>query len=165
MSLGATMSAPALAWLTLISASTLTVASFTKGFIAYLIGLGETAIYPKSPRDRRGFQSVVETLESEIERIRSSGTPDEQNLYRPLVRLRNELQASSTGAFDALETALRNLQLNFTNCPNPFYEEISFTVSAPFAQSILEELPKSHRDLVSRAADRFRQARQSAIEL
>lgn len=145
-----------------MTSDTLTVASFTKSFIAYLVALGETAIYPKSPRDRRGFQSVVDTLEEEIARIRSSGSPEEKNLYRHLVRLRNELQASSTGAFDAFETALRNLQLNFTNSPNPFYEEISFTVSVPFAKAILEELPGAQRAIVKKVGEQFKQARVTA---
>ena len=145
-----------------MSTDALTVTSFTKGLIAYLVALGETAIYPKSPRDRRGFQSVVEILETEISRLKSSNSTKDQELYRPLVRLRNELQASSTGAFDAFETALRNLQLNFTNCPNPFYEEIAFTVSVPFAKSILAELPESQRKLVEKAGIEFKTAREAA---
>ncbi len=147
-----------------MSADVLTVASFTRGLIASLVALGETAIYPKSPRDRRGFQSIVEILESEISRVKSSKSEEEQELYRPLIRLRNELQASSTGAFDAFETALRNLQLNFTNCPNPFYEEIAFTVSVPFARSILAELPDSQRQLVEKAGSQFKQAREAALQ-
>jgi hypothetical protein len=142
----------------------LTVASFTKAFIAHLIEVGETAIYPKSPRDRRGFQSVVDTLEREIDRLKSATSVDDRALYRTLVRLRNGLRASNTGAFDALETALRNVQLNFTNCPNPFYEEIAFTVSPPFAKAVLAELPESHRELAVRAADRFLQARQASVD-
>lgn len=147
-----------------MSPDTLTVASFTKGFIAYLVSYGETAIYPKSPRDRRGFQSIVEAIETEIARISASESTADRNLYRPLIRLRNELQASSTGAFDAFETALRNLQLNFTNSPNPFYEEISFTVSVPFAKAILRELPEPQRVLVTKLGDQFRQARHATTE-
>lgn len=140
----------------------LSVASFTKGFIAHLVESGETAIYPKAEEDRRGFESAIQALEDEIAKLRSSSDPDDRSLYRALVLIRNDLQASSTGAFDSLETALRNLQLNFTNCPNPFYEEISLTVSPTFAKALLAELPDRSRGVVIRAADSFRKARNTA---
>lgn len=140
----------------------LSVASFTKGFIAHLVELGETAIYPKAEEDRRGFESAIQALEDEITKLRPSLDTEERALYRALVLIRNDLQASSTGAFDSLETALRNLQLNFTNCPNPFYEEISLTVSPAFAKALLAELPEAPRGVVIRAANSFRKARRAA---
>jgi hypothetical protein len=137
----------------------LTIASFTKAFVARLIELGETAIYPKSDADRRGFAVVIEALNNEIDRLRSSNEDEDRILYRSLVVLRNQLQASSTGAYDAFETALRNLQLSFTNSPNPFYDEIAFTISRPFAKTIFSEVPSRQQKLVADLAEKFRQAR------
>lgn len=134
---------------------------FTTAFVSRLIELGESAIYPKSPRDRRGFWAVVGKLEEHIEALRKATNPGDRSLYRSLVVIRNELQASSTGAFDALETSLRNLQLNFTNCPNPDYEEIAFTISRPFAEEVLQELPPSARAVVASVAEEFRAARRA----
>src|SRR5690349_6496757 len=137
----------------------LTIASFMKAFVARLIELGETAIYPKSDADRRGFSVVIESLNNEIDRLKNSNEAEDKALYRSLVVLRNQLQASSTGAYDAFETALRNLQLSFTNSPNPFYDEIAFTISRPFAKSIFMEMPGKQQKLIAELADRFRQAR------
>jgi hypothetical protein len=145
------------------AASRLSIGSFTKAFVAKLIELGETAIYPKSEADRRGFAVVVQTLNGEIERLRNSSDPDDKALYRSLVVLRNQIQASSTGAFDAFETALRNLQLSFTNSPNPFYEEIGFTISRPFAESIFSEFPPAQKKLIGDLAEKFRNARRIPI--
>jgi len=150
-------------WLEM-SAEALNVTSFTKGFIAHLVELGETAIYPKSTEDRRGFRSVIEALAAEIDRLRPSTDSEGRALYRALVLLRNELQASPTGAFDAMETALRNLQLSLTNCPNPFYEEISFTVSPPFAQALLKEIPDRQRSVVMKAAEAFLRTKRLAAQ-
>jgi hypothetical protein len=145
-----------------MNGDSLTVATFTKGFIAHLVELGETAIYPKADQDRRGFESAIRTLEQEIVRLKRSAENDDRDLYKSLVLIRNDLQASNTGAFDSLETAFRNLQLNFTNCPNPFYEEISFTVSPSFAKSLLEDLPEKIRNIVVKVADSFRESRRAA---
>ena len=50
----------------------LTLGSFTKGFVAKLIDLGETAIYPKSEGDRHAFSKVIELLNIEIDRLKDS---------------------------------------------------------------------------------------------
>lgn len=140
---------------------TLSLAQFVQGFVAELLRLGTSAVRPKSEPDREGFARVVEALNDEITRIRRApDSESDQEWYRSLVRLRNELQASNSGAFDGFETALRNQQLSFTNSPNPFYEEIAFSVSRPFAQAVLKELPARARHLAGRAAEEFLKGRQ-----
>lgn len=133
---------------------------FAQAFVAQLIAQGVSAVQPHAPEDRKGFQAVVDLLNAEIDRQRQSGDLDIE-IYRDLVRLRNELKASNSGAFDSFETILRDLQLSMTNSPNPFYEEIEFSVSKPYAESMLDELSASQRDLVAKAADAFLRERLS----
>lgn len=142
----------------------LSVTQFVQGFVAQLIQLGAAAVRPKSDKDREGLARVVETFNQEIERLRREpGSSTRDEWYRSLVLLRNQLQASNTGAFDGFEAALRSLQLSFTNSPNPFYEEIAFSVSKPFAQAVLNELPDRARELAKRAAEQFLEGRSKAL--
>jgi hypothetical protein len=97
-------------------------------------------------------------LEKEIDALRSKGDIDKK-WYRTLVSLRNQLRPSISGAFDGFESALRNLQLSFTSCPNPFYEEIAFTVTTPFAEAVVKD---RERHLVEAAAKAFINARKQA---
>ncbi|MGI0025608.1 MAG: hypothetical protein ACREA4_10760 [Nitrososphaera sp.] len=132
---------------------------FMKGFVATLITSGLGSIQPHSNRDRTGFQKVIEFLNGEIEEIKArdeTGTP----WYRQLVRVRNRLLPSNSGAFDSFEKELSDLQLSFTGVPNAFYEDIEFKVSRPFASSFLEDdLNQPMRLLVEKAADEFINAR------
>src|SRR5258706_353039 len=113
--------------------SALTLGDFTQGFVAKLVDSGETAIHPKAPEDRIAILSVIEAIEDELKTVARGDSPSTDPWYRALVTLRNELKPSNSGAFDSFETALRNLQLSFTSCPNPFYEEIAFSVTKPYA--------------------------------
>jgi hypothetical protein len=140
---------------------TFSLAQFVQGFVAELLRQGTSAVRPKSEPDREGFARVVDVLNEEIARNRA--TARDEVWYRSLVRLRNELQASQSGAFDGFETALRNQQLSFTSSPNPFYEEIVFSVSQPFAQAVLREFPAPARELVARAAKEFMKGRQEVL--
>jgi hypothetical protein len=74
---------------------------------------------------------------------------------KKVVRIRNRMSPGQSGAFDQLETALRDLQLSITESPNPSYEDISFTASKPFAISLLNQLEESERELVREAARIF----------
>lgn len=142
----------------------LSVTEFVQGFVAQLIEADAVALRPKSEQDREGFGRVVDTLNSEIARLRRASPKGEDlDWYRSLVLLRNELQASSSGAFDGFERALRNLQLSFTNSPNPFYEEIAFSVSKPFASAVFDDLPHRAQELAKRAAVEFLTARRQAL--
>lgn len=115
----------------------LEIGSFARGFVAKLIASGVSAIRPHAREDRRGFQAVVDLLNKEID---DAGTSQgDRDRYMALVRLRNSLQASNIGAFDS----------------NPFYEEIVFTVSKPYAQALFGELPDFERDIIGKAADAF----------
>lgn len=137
---------------------TLDVETFVRGFVAGLINSDATAIRLGSRADRRGLRQVLNTLETEIQRSQNSNGED-KDWYRYVVRLRNELRPSNNGTFDNFEMALRNLQLSLTSCPNPFYEEIAFSVSKPYAQSIISELPNPQQKLVAKAVEAFLGAR------
>lgn len=126
---------------------------FMRGFVAKLLQLDESALQPRNLEDRLGFRRVLDVLEEEIAKLRRKGRPS--RLYVDLVRLRNNLSPSNVGAFDNFETALRDLQLSATDCPNPFYDEIVFTVSRPNAEATLAELPEEYRLLIEKAAKAF----------
>lgn len=141
--------------------ATLTLGDFAQGFVAKLVEAGETAIHPKAPEDRIALRRVISTLEDELHTANSNRTDDGTKWYQMLVVLRNELKPSNSGAFDSFETALRNLQLSFTSCPNPFYEEIAFSVTKPYASAVLKEYPDRERELIERAARAFIETRRS----
>lgn len=132
---------------------TLDTERFTRGFVAQLFQLDASALQPRKREDRLGFRRVLDVLEEEIAKLQAEGR--RSRLYVDLVRLRNELSPSNIGAFDNFETALRDLQLSATDCPNPFYEEIIFTVSRPNAEATLAELPEEYRLLIEKAAKAF----------
>lgn len=134
--------------------------TFAKGFVARLITEGASAIVPRRRADRLGFQRVLGILDERIALAREQ--PLQRDWYKQLVRLRNELSPSNNGAFDNFESALRDLQLSLTSSPNPFYEEILFSVSAPFAHAIFEELEEGPKDIVNRSAEAFLEARTEA---
>lgn len=138
------------------------VGTFARGFVARLIASGVSAIQPHASEDRRGFQAVVDYLDEQIRARRDRPDLDRAS-YMQLVRLRNELKASNSGAFDAFETALRDLQLSLTSSPNAFYEEIEFNVSRPYALSLLGELPEFERELVAGAAEVFLREKRSVL--
>lgn len=142
--------------------TTFTLGDFTQGFIAKLVELGETAIHPRAHEERMALRRVVDTVENELRNISSTKSPDDATWYKRLVLLRNELRPSNSGAFDSFETALRNLQLSLTSCPNPFYEEIAFSVTKPYAKALFNEYPDRERSLIERAAKAFVEARKEA---
>lgn len=132
---------------------------FMKGFVATLIDSGLGSIQPHSIRDRTGFQKVIEFLGSEIKQIKARDETDKP-WYRQLVRVRNRLLPSNSGAFDSFEKELSDLQYSFTGVPNAFYQDIEFMVSRPFALSFLEDdLTQPMRLLVEKAAREFISAR------
>ena len=130
---------------------------FARGFVAKLIADGASAIVPQRPADRSGFKRVLDVLDEQIAIEREQ--PSRRDWYKQLVRLRNELQPSNNGAFDNFETALRNLQLSFTSSPNPFYKEILFSVSAPFARAVFEELEEGPKNVIDKSAKAFLETR------
>ena len=97
---------------------------------------------------------VVQMLDQEIQQMRDQGDYD-QIWYRDIVRLRNGLKPSNSGAFDNFETALRDLQLSLTSAPNAFYEDITFSVSKPYAHSIFCDMPKIQQELILKAVEAF----------
>lgn len=141
--------------------SELTLGGFAEGFVAKLVAHGQTAIHPKAPEDRIGLKEVVQILEKEINALAASSGTD-RAWYRALVTLRNELSPSMSGAYDGFESALRNLQLSFTSSPNPFYEEIAFNITKPFAEAVVSEFTPRQRELIARAAEAFIAARKQA---
>ncbi|MDE2227740.1 MAG: hypothetical protein KGL11_01690 [Alphaproteobacteria bacterium] len=130
----------------------LDVEAFARGFIAALVAENRTSIQPKRPEQRRAFYRIYEFLGTEACKAEQQ---HDKKWLREVVRLRNRLAPGPTGAFDQFETALRDLQLSFTESPNPYYEDIVFTVSEPFARSTLERMSDRERGLVMQAAQLF----------
>jgi hypothetical protein len=127
--------------------------AFARAFIAGLVSRDRFAVRPHSPRDRKGFGSVVRLLDRKVEELeRMKANPQ---AIRQLVRIANELRASNTGGYEGFEAALRSLQLTFASSPNPFYEEITFSVPKPYAEATVNGLPRFQRELVNEAADAF----------
>jgi hypothetical protein len=125
---------------------------FTRGFVAALVERNQPSIQPKRPEHVRGFYKMRELLDAEVARARD-GT--DREWLQQVVRLRNRLSPGPTGSFDQFETALRDLQLSFTESPNVYYEDIEFTLSKPFANSTLSKLADRERSLVNNAAAAF----------
>lgn len=125
---------------------------FVRGFISALIEAECSSIQPKKPEHRKGFYKIQQFLDDNVRRARES---DDRDWLKQVVRLRNRLAPGPTGAFDRFETALRDLQLSFSESPNVFYEDIVFTVSRPFAESTLDRLSPRERKLVKEAAKIF----------
>ena len=130
----------------------LEVGKFAKGFVAALVELEQSSIQPKSPEHLRALNEVHRFIAKQVELARDK---QPRNWFKDVVRLRNSLSPGQTGAFDQFETALRDLQLSFTESPNPNYEDIIFTVSKPFASSSLEAFEPRERDLIRKAAGVF----------
>lgn len=126
---------------------------FTRGFVAELVVAERTSIQPKNPAQRRAFHHVWKLISHRVTQVKDSGK--ERDWLKKIVRIRNRMSPGQSGAFDQFETALRDLQLSITESPNPSYEDISFTVSKPFAQSMLEQMGAEERALVSEAARIF----------
>jgi len=131
----------------------LEVEKFAKGFVAALVELEQSSIQPKSPEHRRALNQLYEFIAEQVELARDN--PRMRNWFKDVLRLRNSLSPGQTGAFDQFETALRDLQLSFTESPNPNYEDIVFTVSKPFASSSLEAFEPKERELIRNAARVF----------
>ena len=126
---------------------------FARGFVAALIELGNSSLQPKNPDHRLGLYRVWEYLEECADNAR--GDEVSRAWYKSLVRIRNRVSPGSTGSFDQFQTDLRDLQLSLTESPNPSYEEISFSVSEPFAKSLLGHLEPNESELVRSAARLF----------
>lgn len=132
----------------------LTLKEFTRGMVASLVTANVGSIQPKRPDQRKALRAVWQHISKETERARKSHTQDVDWL-KQLIRLRNGMAPGITGTFDQFETALRDLQLSFTQSPNPSYEDVDFTVSKPFARSRLARFDQRARKLVDDATTIF----------
>jgi hypothetical protein len=127
---------------------------FLRGLVAFFVMQGVTSIRPRSQEDRRRFLALLEKLNELVK----ASPRDDLDSYRALVRLRNDLLPSNTGALDGIETAFRNLQLSITSAPNPFYDEIAFDIPLTYAESLFEQLAPRVKELVSSVGQAYRSA-------
>lgn len=134
------------------SVATLEVRDFTRGFVAALVMAGESSLQPMNPSHRRGLYRVYEYLDEQATRASADNMRDQ---FKALVRIRNRIAPGPTGAFDQFQTDLRDLQLSLTESPNPSYEDISFSLSQPFARSLLGRLGASNARIVEVAVEKF----------
>lgn len=131
---------------------TIDLEKFTRGFIAALIEDNQPSIQPKRPEHIRGFYRLRKILDDEVESARNLS---DREWLQQVVRLRNRIAPGPTGSFDQFETALRDLQLSFTQSPNVDYEDIEFTISKPFAKSTLTHFNEREQALLKQAAAAF----------
>lgn len=125
---------------------------FARGFVAGLVMEGASSIQPMNPAHRHGMYRVYQYIEDEVAKAESGGLRDR---FKALVRIRNRIEPGQTGAFDQFQTDLRDLQLSLTESPNPSYEDISFSLSQPFAQSLLQQLGDANISLIRGAVKCF----------
>jgi hypothetical protein len=137
----------------------LTASSFWRALVSYLIVKGESGIQPKKPADRRGFAQLVRAIDVVAEENKGDDV-----WYRSLVRLRNYLQSGNNGAFENIETELRELQTSALMVPNPDYDDMHFQLSQSYARSLLDALDRKQRVLIERAGDAFRSAKYPVAE-
>jgi hypothetical protein len=131
----------------------ITSKTFARAFIAGLITRDWAAVRPQSPSDRRGFANVVKVLDASIAELKSRN--EETVKILQIARIANDLRPSNSGAFDGFEAALRSMQLTLASCPNPFYEDIVFSVPKSYAQATIDSLPPTQRKLIDTAVDAF----------
>lgn len=127
--------------------------AFARAFIAGLVANDRPAISPQNPSDRRGFAGVVHVLDESVADLKKKG--ESPRLILEIARIANGLRPSNSGAFDGFEAALRSMQLTLASCPNPFYEDIVFSVPKTYAQATVDNLPKAQQELVKKAVDAF----------
>jgi len=128
------------------------ITAFMKAFIAEMVSRGSIAVMPHHPGDRRGFSSVVRTLDNLLLETERAG---DRVFTKDLVRIVNGLRPGNSGSFEGFETALRAQQLTFARCPNPDYDSIEFPIPTNFAKAAVEELPPKQRMVVRAAVDSF----------
>jgi hypothetical protein len=141
--------------------SSLEPSDFCRFFVARLVRSGQRVLEPKTHRDRRGFWALWEQLDARVGTLRSTPERDE-DFYRSLVFLRNSLQPSNNGSFDRFEAWLRDLQTSAVEHPNYRYEYLSPEFSETHAQSLLDSLDSTVRDIVDNSADAFLRGRSAA---
>ncbi|GAB5505964.1 MAG: hypothetical protein Rhirs2KO_11270 [Rhizobiaceae bacterium] len=107
---------------------------------------------PMNPDHRLGLYRVWEYLDRLVEDARGQEASD---WFRSLVRIRNRIAPGHAGVFDQFQTELRDLQLSLTESPNPSYEDIVFSVSRPFAASLLDQLGDERSEVVRQAVRLF----------
>ena len=134
------------------SDATLEARDFTRGFIAALVVRGFSSLQPMSPTHRRGLYRVFQYIAACAAEARHEGGREQ---FKALVRIRNRIAPGQAGAFDQFQTDLRDLQLSLTESPNPSYEDISFSLTKPFASSLLDQLGEGRSRIVTEAARLF----------
>jgi NifB/MoaA-like Fe-S oxidoreductase len=134
-------------------AMSLDLGTFARGFIATLAMHNLFSIQPKNPAQIRAFHEIRNVFDAEVEKLRASET--ETDWLYEIAELRNRLSPSTSGHFDQLETAFRDLQLSLTESPNLSYEDIDFTISLPFAQTTLERFSTRERELIEQAVGAY----------
>ena len=142
----------------------LTPSAFVRALVSALRLDGVTVLQPKSAADRRGFRAVVRAIAQQAESLRRGAEQDgaARQRYREIVRLRNRLRPSNSGAFDAIEALLRDLQTSLLLHPNYEYERMPIDFDKAYARSLLSDLDDESQALVRRAAEDFRLARTPA---
>ncbi len=134
------------------SVASLEARDFTRGFVAALVMAGASSLQPMNPAHRQGLYRVFQYIDDQAKTAKSSGVREQ---FKALVRIRNRIAPGQTGAFDQFQTDLRDLQLSLTESPNPSYEDIAFSLSKPFARSLLDQLGTAKSHLIEAAVDCF----------
>lgn len=130
----------------------MTLAAFTKGFIAELVARDRLLIRPNEAADKAGFGRVVDALDRRVDSLVEAG---DMRSAGDLVEIANRLRPSNTGAYEGFESALRAQQLTFARCPNPDYDDIEFPIPKDFALTEVEALASPDRKIVRIAVSSF----------
>jgi hypothetical protein len=130
----------------------LSTEAFCAAFVSALVSDGITTIRPRSDAARRGFQSVIASLDKAIRAASDKG--DRDNMYG-LLKIRTDLAPSSNGAYDNFESCLRSLQTSLVSSPNPAFADLRFNVSQSYAKGSRERLNPLWARLAETAARAF----------
>lgn len=128
----------------------LTPEAFCAALVSALVSEGITSIRPRSSTARRGFQAVLNYLDTIIEKEKN------RNRLYELLKIRTSLAPSLSGAYDNFEMYLRALQTSMVSSPNPALADLRFNLSQTYARDSLTKLDRTSAALVKSAASEFR---------
>jgi hypothetical protein len=124
---------------------------FARLLIAALVVEGRRSFCAHESADREALMRLHAYVAGLVD-LKGEPLPDD---LLDLIRIRNVLAPSYTGAFDAFESLLRDQQHWLTSSRNPTFEVISFDVPPEIGNQLLSEASDSVAEIAKAAAAAF----------
>jgi hypothetical protein len=128
---------------------------FAKYLIAELVVRGKKSFRPYDRDDQRSVMSLLDFVAEKVEAVRARRDSPQVPGFKDLVRIRNNVAPSHTGAFDSFESLLRDQQHWLTSSRNPFYDVIEFDLPKSVAKKIIDDLDDDLRAFVREASNAY----------